>query len=664
MARWFSRRKRWLLAFSIPTLMLVVSLGGIPWLLRSTAAREALLGRANGVLAPARLSIADWSFSWFAPTRLFGVSLHDRDGRLMVDTQEVRWDRSLLQILWNRSVLGTMDLGPALLEVQRSEDGTINLLEALRPLLIPNPSTDLTLQVRNGSLVVKAVGLPRSFQSDRTDLDLRIPPAPQAVAWNLDLSSPSSPSTTDGLGDSSSDSDPPGRGRIKISGQYDRWKNLEASRLPLDVSIQSERWPIEERIEQGPVRCYLTGTLDASRQDQVWNLKGTLNAKELETPDLFVHPESLDLNLEANYLAAEDQIDLKHVVLKGLPIEVDGSGRISELSSRRLAEITTQFIPDWETINARLPDKNAKVWGDRVRLQFRASLNEDFWTTVKADLASDPVGADWLGMRMEPTPLSLHWADGGLTIDPIITTLNKGKLVLRPRIETLANGETQVRLGSDSHLDGAEVNDQVASQVLAYVAPVLRDATRVLGRVSVDLEDATIPIQSETSRKLSVQGKVVFDDVIFSPGPLAGQLLALVGRPDIAAMRLDDPIVLTIGDGRIDLRGLNLPIAGVTQLEIAGMVDFEKNLALTASVPVTSRMLGQIQVLESIFEGLRVTVPIGGTLGQPKVDGMVFKQKLGEMGKELATRSAITGVSELFKLIGRPRERRMPDPRP
>ena len=50
-------------------------------------------------------------------------------------------------------------------------------------------------------------------------------------------------------------------------------------------------------------------------------------------------------------------------------------------------------------------------------------------------------------------------------------------------------------------------------------------------------------------------------------------------------MKLDDPVVWTIADGRVNQKGLAIPI-GKSKIEIVGSVGFDKTLDLTARVPI------------------------------------------------------------------------------
>ena len=137
--------------------------------------------------------------------------------------------------------------------------------------------------------------------------------------------------------------------------------------------------------------------------------------------------------------------------------------------------------------------------------------------------------------------------------------------------------------------------------------------------MSVDLDHAEFPIGPGRGRQAKVEGAVVFEDVEFAPGPLANDLLGAIGRRD-ASLKLDRPVTLTIADGRVNQRGMAIPIGDLTRIELAGWVDFDRNLALTATLPVTPAMLGNNPLLTDIAAGTQVRLPITGTLDRPVID--------------------------------------------
>ena len=180
----------------------------------------------------------------------------------------------------------------------------------------------------------------------------------------------------------------------------------------------------------------------------------------------------------------------------------------------------------------------------------------------------------------------------------------------------------------------------------------------------MDIDHAEFPLGAKADRTANVEGSVLFQDVEFAPGPLVDELNRMIGRDDPRSLRLDEPVALTIADRRVHQRGLAIPIGKLTRIELEGWVDFDRNLALTASVPVTSAMVANLPILDDIVAGTRIKVPIGGTLDKPKVDREAANLALKDLGKKLLGRTAVRGAAELFLRMRRPRDPNAPPPPP
>ena len=115
-------------------------------------------------------------------------------------------------------------------------------------------------------------------------------------------------------------------------------------------------------------------------------------------------------------------------------------------------------------------------------------------------------------------------------------------------------------------------------------------------------------------------------------------------------------MTLAIADRRVYQHGLTIPLGQFNAITMDGWVDFDRNLALKASVPLLPTMLRDrpdLPVLNNVFGGLRITVPISGTLAKPEVDRDAFNLANQDLGKTLLERTA-----------GRRRRRFVPAPLP
>ncbi len=185
---------------------------------------------------------------------------------------------------------------------------------------------------------------------------------------------------------------------------------------------------------------------------------------------------------------------------------------------------------------------------------------------------------------------------------------------------------------------------------------MLDRATRRHGRVSVDLDDAEFPIGGPTKREAKVEGAVVFEEVELLPGPFADQLLNLLGRTDRPTIKLDEPVALTIADRRVYQKGLAIPLGQLTRVELDGWVDFDRNIQLTASLPLTAAMVGNAPILSALVQDQRISVPIRGTLKTPQVDRDAFNDSLRSLGQSVLGNGMTRGAIEMFKQLQKPRD--------
>ena len=119
---------------------------------------------------------------------------------------------------------------------------------------------------------------------------------------------------------------------------------------------------------------------------------------------------------------------------------------------------------------------------------------DDWLKGLDGEIGFDLKGAEFYGMHLGPAPVVLHSLEGKLAFDPIDTTINEGRLHLEPTLTLDDQDGAALRLGPESSIKDAAINDEVSHRVLSFVAPVLDQATRVHGNVSVALDEAVFPI--------------------------------------------------------------------------------------------------------------------------------------------------------------------------
>jgi hypothetical protein len=122
-------------------------------------------------------------------------------------------------------------------------------------------------------------------------------------------------------------------------------------------------------------------------------------------------------------------------------------------------------------------------------------------------------------------------------------------------------------------------------------------------------------------------------------------------------LRLDQPVVLAIRDQKVYQSGLAIPLGNLAQVQMEGTVGFDKALDLRVSIPLTSPRLANLPVVGGIAGAVRPTIPIRGTLSEPKIDAQAFGREMGRMGLNIAGQAGLGGLDTLIDRLSRP-----PDP--
>ena len=282
-------------------------------------------------------------------------------------------------------------------------------------------------------------------------------------------------------------------------------------------------------VDCGSARLRIDSRIKGGRQ--TWDA-------EVKVSDIQAHDDEHSFTLQdsatvaARFVSEGDRLTFERVGLTTRYATLEASGAVDDLRGRRVADLRGTLSPDWEAINAVLAKRvepEARLSGKPSAFRLSGPLAGDWLKELDGEFGFDLKGAEFYGMRIGPAPIVLRTRGGHPAFEPIDTTINEGTLHLEPVLALDGQPGPTLRLGPESGIKGAEINDEVSRRVLSFVAPVLNEATRVHGKVTVTLEDAVFPIGGNVESGAVVDGKITFQGVEFVPGPLADELFGLIG---------------------------------------------------------------------------------------------------------------------------------------
>jgi len=211
------------------------------------------------------------------------------------------------------------------------------------------------------------------------------------------------------------------------------------------------------------------------------------------------------------------------------------------------------------------------------------------------------------------------WADDPWVSDPINVQARLAPSADATRSEWTVE---PVQLLADARLEPA-----VAQGVLAYIAPVMANATRTSGRFSLRINAATLPVGATEGGHLS--GVLAMHAVDLGPGPLAQRAIESLpfNLPVPQSIRIADEshIEFALADRRMSHKGLafGVPLAKPGQrldIRSSGSVGLDdKTLDLKLELPIPAD-LPQDRPLLAALSGRTFSVGVGGMLGEPRID--------------------------------------------
>jgi translocation and assembly module TamB len=345
---------------------------------------------------------------------------------------------------------------------------------------------------------------------------------------------------------------------------------------------------------------------------------------------------------------------------------VTATGRIDEPGGRLVADLQGALTPNWPALSALATESAGsavQLAGGprpyRVKGPLSGASLAGVLKGLDAEVGLDLASADAFGLKLGPAPLVVRCGGGKVAIDPVHTTMNGGKVDLLPGLDVDEARGIALTLAKGSALDGVVINDEVSRAVLSYVAPVLDKATHVNGKVAMTVDGADIPLAScPPDRRLNLTGQLVFQDVVFAPGPFAEEVLTLAGPKTARGVRLHQPVQLAVADGRVIQKGLEVPIAQGSKVALEGSVGFDQTLDLKASVPLTKALLGPAgglgANLDGLVDGRTVVVPIGGTVEHPRVNRQALQVALKQLSRDVLKGGLSREASGLLDRVAPP----------
>ena len=179
--------RRWRLPLLVCLSIAAALIAALPWMLRLADRTRRLAAAANAILAPSSVEYGSIRLSWFQPTLIENVVLRDAQGDPVLTAPRAVFQWNLWQILVARPSHVTLTIERGDLDIERFADGTVDLLETLKPVIAEHPRTRLVIRVVHGRLRFRDPAFPEPVIADHADIMLDLSRDSEPITWRFRL---------------------------------------------------------------------------------------------------------------------------------------------------------------------------------------------------------------------------------------------------------------------------------------------------------------------------------------------------------------------------------------------------------------------------------------------------------------------------------------------
>jgi hypothetical protein len=260
--------------------------------------------------------------------------------------------------------------------------------------------------------------------------------------------------------------------------------------------------------------------------------------------------------------------------------------------------------------------------------------------------------ADAYGLQLGRGELKAAMADGMVRIEPMDLNVGQGRMRLAPVVR-LTSDPIDISLPKGPLAERIQVTPELCAALLKYIAPVLADVTSSQGTFSVDLAGCHIPLGDLA--KAEVAGRFTIHSMEVGPGPLVRQFAVLLGRETPAKLRQESTVLFRMVGGRVYHQGLELIFPEFT-VRTHGSVGLDQTMNLMAEMPVPPKWLANTPRLAQTLRNQTISVPIAGTLSQPRLDQKAIADLSRQFLQKAAGNMIEGGLNKQFERLFGPKK--------
>ncbi len=317
------------------------------------------------------------------------------------------------------------------------------------------------------------------------------------------------------------------------------------------------------------------------------------------------------LNLEGTAGQAIIRVTQAQIQQKADKTNTQMNGKIdAEIDLAAVRAIAAPMLPEGLDIAGR----------QKTQLTFDSKYPTDKPAQLAANLNLQPTTfgfdkASYKGLNVGPTKIAFQAQQGQLKISPFQTTVNEGTLDFAGQLDMRSSPMVFSSAATMPKLTNVQLNDVIGGAILPYVNPIFSDAGQLRGKLNLACDQMVIPLSGQRKNDISILGTVSIADMSLASRGLMSELLKGMGQSSTQAMAIE-PTKFRVQKSVVSYDNMQLDV-GNNPVNFAGSIGFDQKLDMTVTLPWV--IGGRTARVGKETSGLRVPIPLGGTIKQPEL---------------------------------------------
>jgi hypothetical protein len=389
---------------------------------------------------------------------------------------------------------------------------------------------------------------------------------------------------------------------------------------------------------------------------QFLKLNGDIAPLKISSPDLpAISEKKITITADVKRNAATNLLSLDKLQLVSNMLSLAAAGSLNQSPGKNALDLKGTLTPDFGLL-ANLMGKQS---GKKISIAGKAERPFQLKMASKTSIWADPLqkinfngtffvqSLKMYGMDIAPGDIGVNVTNGVARIN-IDAAANEGRLTLQPTLD-MRRKPYVLKIPENSDIaKNVNISNKLTSDLLASVHPIFKGASVSIGSLGLASNHFNLPLDEKYTKAIDITGRLNLNEVAMDASPLLATILKFAGIKESTVDLGNVDIEFQARNGRVASSPVNISAGDFTMM-LQGSMGFDKTLDYLAKIPVTRKLVGRKAY--KYLQGVTIDVPIGGTVGKPRIDERAVEKVTSGLVKQALQQTLEKQATDLLQKL-------------